>query len=56
MNEELMQKLMEANQTAIRTLGNQIEDLKKKLERDKEDQWKMISEITEKLKKLEKDE
>ena len=37
MNEELMQKLMQSNQEAIRTLGNQIEDLKKKLERDQED-------------------
>ena len=56
MNEELMQKLMESNQTAIRTLGNQIEKIKEKVERDQEDQWKIISEITKKLKKLEEDE
>ena len=56
MNDELMLKLMEANQIAILTLGNQIESIREKVERDQEDQWKMISEKTEKLKKLEKDE
>ena len=56
MNEELMLKLMEANQKSILILGNQIESIREKVERDQEDQWKIISEITEKLKKLEKDE
>lgn len=54
MNEELIQKLIESNQTAIRTLGSQIENIKKKVERDQADQWKIISEIIERLKEIEK--
>jgi len=39
-------------QTAIRIMGQEIEKIKRKIERDQKDTWKIIHDITENIKCL----
>ena len=46
-----IKKAINVNQKAIMQIGIDLEDIKKKIDRDMADQWKIISDLMKDLKK-----